>query len=134
MSYSSKNIAEKIKAVLKQKKISATTMLKECNLNKNTLYTMNTEGYMPRLETIIQISDYLDCSIDYLLNRTTENISKQEIYHKDPDNNNHLIETIITKSKNMNIDGLEYILSQVDYALLQDKYKKYNCNEKTQMA
>lgn len=133
MSYSSKNIAEKIKTILKQKKISAATMLKECNLNKNTLYTMNTEGYMPRLETIIQISDYLDCSIDYLLNRTTENISKQEIYHKNPDNN-HLIETIITKCKNMNIDGLEYILSQVDYALLQDKYKKYNCDEKTQMA
>lgn len=133
MSYSSKNIAEKIKAILKQKKISATTMLKECNLNKNTLYTMNTEGYMPRLETIIQISDYLDCSIDYLLNRTKKDILNQERYNKNTDNN-HLLEMILARCKNMNTEGLEYILSQVDYALLQDKYKKYNYDEETQMA
>lgn len=63
-------IASKIKELLKEKKISATKMLNDCGLNKNTLSTMQSGGYLPRLETITQIADYLDCSVDYLLGRT----------------------------------------------------------------
>lgn len=72
LNYSSNDVANKIKLLLKQNKISASKMFLDCNMNKNTLYTMQSNGYLPRLETIAQIADYLDCSVDYLLNRTNK--------------------------------------------------------------
>ena len=45
-------------------------MLLDCGMNKNTMYTMQADGYLPRLETIARIADYLDCSVDYLIGRT----------------------------------------------------------------
>ena len=69
-SYESTLVANRIKDLLKSKKISASKMLIDCNMNKNTLYTMQSSGYLPRLEAAAQIADYLDCSVDYLLGRT----------------------------------------------------------------
>ncbi len=68
--YDSKLVADKIKGILKSKKISASKMLTDCGMNKNALYTMQSNGYLPRLEAVAQIADYLDCSVDYLLGRT----------------------------------------------------------------
>lgn len=31
---------------------------------------MQSGGYLPRTETLIKITDYLNCSVDYLLSRT----------------------------------------------------------------
>ncbi len=70
MLYKSQFVAERIKLLLKSRKVSASKMLADCNMNKNALYTMQSEGYLPRLEAIAQIADYLDCSVDYLLGRT----------------------------------------------------------------
>ena len=68
--YESAFVANKIKELLKARKISASKMLIDCNMNKNALYTMQSAGYLPRLEAVAQIADYLDCSVDYLLGRT----------------------------------------------------------------
>lgn len=70
MSYQSILVANRIKELLKSKKISASKMLADCDMNKNALYTMQSGGYLPRLESVAQIADYLDCSVDYLLGRT----------------------------------------------------------------
>ena len=45
-------------------------MLSDCDLSVNTLSSMQSGGYYPRLEAIARIADYLDCSVDYLLGRT----------------------------------------------------------------
>lgn len=66
----SRIIADKIKELLKTRKISVSKMLIDCGMNKNALYTMQSEGYLPRLEAVAQIADYLNCSVDYLLGRT----------------------------------------------------------------
>lgn len=68
--YESTFVAERIKSLLKSKKIPASKMLNDCGMNKNALYTMQSSGYLPRLEAVAQIADYLDCSVDYLLGRT----------------------------------------------------------------
>lgn len=62
--------ANLIKNSAKSKGISISRVLSDCELNKNALYTMQSEGYYPRVETLIKIADYLDCSVDYLLGRT----------------------------------------------------------------
>ena len=68
--YEATIIAERIKQLLKAKKTPASKMLIECNINKDALNTMHSKGYLPRLDAIARIADYLDVSVDYLLGRT----------------------------------------------------------------
>lgn len=68
--HNSQEVASTIKTLLKSKGISAGKMLSDLELNKNSLFTMQTSGYLPRAETLVKIADYLDCSVDYLLGRT----------------------------------------------------------------
>ena len=68
--HNSQEVANTIKSLLKSKNITAGKMLADCNMNKNALFTMQSSGYLPRVEALAKIADYLDCSIDYLLGRT----------------------------------------------------------------
>lgn len=63
-------LAKTIKALAKSRKVAIGTMLSDCGLSINTLSSMQSGGYYPRLEAIAKIADYLDCSVDYLLGRT----------------------------------------------------------------
>lgn len=66
----SQELANNIKKHAKLKKITIGTMLSDCKLSVNTLSSMQSGGYYPRLEAIARIADYLGCSVDYLLGRT----------------------------------------------------------------
>lgn len=66
----SQELAKSIKELAKSKNISIGKMLSDCNLSINTLSSMKSGGYFPRLEALAKIADYLDCSVDYLLGRT----------------------------------------------------------------
>ena len=68
--YNSQQTAERIKLLAKERNVSISKLLIDCSLNKNALYTMQSSGYYPRVEAILKIADYLDCSVDYLLGRT----------------------------------------------------------------
>lgn len=68
--HNSQEVAKVIKCLAKSKKIAIGKMLSECNLSINTLSSMQSGGYYPRLEAISKIADYFGCSIDYLLGRT----------------------------------------------------------------
>nr|DAU75736.1 MAG TPA: repressor protein [Caudoviricetes sp.] len=63
-------LANAIKELAKSKQVTIRKMLSECGLSINTLSSMQSGGYFPRLEAITRIADYLDCSVDYLLGRT----------------------------------------------------------------
>lgn len=66
----SQEVAKTIKSFAKSKNITIGRMLFDCELSINTLSSMQSGGYYPRLEAISKIADYLDCSVDYLLGRT----------------------------------------------------------------
>lgn len=68
--HNSQEVAITIKSHAKNKKISIGKMLSDCSLSKNTLSSMQSGGYLPRVENLVRIADYLDCSVDYLLGRT----------------------------------------------------------------
>lgn len=68
--YNSQEVANRIKSFAKIKNVTVGKMLSECDISKNALSSMQAGGYLPRLENILKISDYLDCSVDYLLGRT----------------------------------------------------------------
>lgn len=67
--YNSQEVAKKIKSIAKDRSISIGKMLADCELSKNALSSMQAGGYLPRIENIIKIADYLNCSIDSLLGR-----------------------------------------------------------------
>ena len=69
--YISSDTANRIKMISKEKNIAIKTMLSECELNKNTLGTMQHRGSWIKSDTLAKIADYLDCSVDYLLGRTS---------------------------------------------------------------
>lgn len=61
-------IAEKIKKECMRQNITAKTMLQELNTNKDVLYKM-THGGAPSYITLARICDYLNMSVDVLLDR-----------------------------------------------------------------
>lgn len=61
-------IAEKIKALLKQKKINAKDMLIELDLSASTMTYMKTS--YPQVNNLTKIADFLGVSLDFLMNRT----------------------------------------------------------------
>lgn len=74
----SQEIAKQIKSTAKQQNVTISKIITDCGLNKNALVTMQS-GYYPRLETLVNIADYLNCSIDYLLGRDIKNNAPDNI-------------------------------------------------------
>lgn len=61
-------IADKIKKECMRQNITVKTMLQELNINKDVLYKM-THGGAPSYITVARICDYLNISVDALLDR-----------------------------------------------------------------
>ncbi len=90
-------IANTIKELAKAKKITIGKMLSDCELGVNTLSSMQSGGYFPRLEAINKIADYLSVSVDYLLGRTENpNVSVVQTVNG---NNNHSVATGIQTTR-----------------------------------
>ena len=67
--YNAQLTADLIKKMLITKKITAKNLCEQCGLGVNTISNIR-RGDVKSVETFCTISDYLDCSIDYLLGRT----------------------------------------------------------------
>ena len=67
--YNSTTLADRIKAVAKERGISLKVMLEELGLGSNAMSHMR-HGKMPAADTLARIADFLGCSVDYLLGRT----------------------------------------------------------------
>ena len=67
--YNSQDVAEKIKQLAKDRDIPVKTMLQETGLAVNTMSNMKTS--MPKADNLAKIADYLGCSVDYLLGRSS---------------------------------------------------------------
>lgn len=63
----SAQIAQNIKSTAKSKKIALSKLLSDLNINKNLIYSMNTRGSMPALDTLNRIADYLGVSTEFLI-------------------------------------------------------------------
>lgn len=75
--FTSSQVAERIKKPLMNQGFLVKDILVTCQLNKNTLSSMKSGGYFPRMEAIVAIAEQLDCSIDYLLGRTDDPVLHQ---------------------------------------------------------
>lgn len=93
-------IAEKIKQECMRQNITAKTMLQELNINHAALTKM-THGGAPSYITIARICDYLNISIDTLLNRPIPEL--------EPPNLDTAV-TIVAAAANLSADYVRGIL------------------------
>lgn len=67
--YNNAIIAEKIKKECVRQNITIKSMLKELNINVNAVQQMQKNDSTPNYKSIARICDYLNMSVDALLNR-----------------------------------------------------------------
>ncbi len=69
--YNSDEISTAIKSIAKQQQITIKKLLEDCQINKGFIYDLEHKKAYPSCDKISRIADYLDCSVDYLLGRTS---------------------------------------------------------------
>lgn len=94
-------IAEKIKQECMRQNVTVKTMLQELTINKDVLYKM-THGGAPSYITIARICDYLNISVDALLERPAPSIPEP------PDLNAAI--SIVAAAANLSADYVRGIL------------------------
>ena len=62
--------ANTIRMLCKEKGVSMKAFLKECEIRKGLIYSMETLDNTPSGDILEKIADYFDCSVDYLMGRT----------------------------------------------------------------
>lgn len=67
--YITQNIANRIKARLKNQNINMKTMLSDLDMGINSISEFS-KGKQMSCISLAKIADYLGCSVDYLLGRT----------------------------------------------------------------
>lgn len=88
--YNSVEIAQRIKSVAKSKNIIIKNMLSECELSKNTLSSMLSGGSIPKSENLAKMADCLGVSVDYLLGRTEEPQTMNQVNNGNIGNNSNV--------------------------------------------
>ena len=68
--YRSSDVADRLRHVSKSKGMTMKAVLEDCGLNFNMMTMMRTS--MPKADTLAKLADRLECSVDYLLGRTSE--------------------------------------------------------------
>lgn len=106
--YNSVSIAEKIRKIAKTKNIPIGKMLQGCGLSKDFISLMSARSTFPKVDNLAKVADYLDCSIDYLLDRSDIIDCKKEISEKYSD------QEILQKLKSLSDDDKEIILGLID--------------------
>lgn len=116
------HIASKIKYVCKNKGLTITSVLSECNISKSFIYDLERRAASPSCEKVSRIADYLDCSVDYLLGRT-DIAERQHLTSAEALVTVNSTENVLLSNfRDMNTAGQDYILQTIDMA--KDKYKK----------
>lgn len=92
--YVTQDIANRIKARLKIKKINTKDMLSSLDMGVNAISEF-AKGKQMSCISLARIADYLECSVDYLLGRT----DCPDVVTRDKDGNFILLETMSPPSK-----------------------------------
>lgn len=114
--YSSKKIADNIRTLSKEHKISQKDLLSKCDLGVNTI-TKLSNGTDILVKNLVKIADELNCSIDYLIGRSDMvNIQKTGL------SSDELL--LIKKLRALPKDGQDEIIHIINYKYEQYQQKK----------
>lgn len=68
--YKSPEVADKLRSMAKLRGVTMKRVLSDAGLGQNMMTMMRSS--MPKADTLAKLADRLECSVDYLLGRTTE--------------------------------------------------------------
>ena len=111
--YNSHDLAISIKNEAKIKKIQVKEMLEKCGLGSNTMSAMY-HGKSIAFDSLAKIADYLDCSIDFLLGRTKDELNEPEDEHR-----------LIKAYRQLTEEGQRAILTTAELYASSPQYQKY---------
>lgn len=100
---------ERLRLLCKEKNTSVTTMLKELNLSTGSTGYWK-KGKLPNGEVLVQISEYLNTSIDYLIfgqyrtNLNEEQLHLLELYEATPERAKYKVVCDFEKIVNLEIE------------------------------
>ncbi len=111
--------ATNIKDLCKQKGVSISALLSECNIRKSLIYDMEKRNCVPSAEILKKIANYFDVSVDYLLGKTEKKekptaVINDELWEKicnDP-KKREIVELILTAEPD-DLDKIEKIILAV---------------------
>ena len=88
---------ENLKKIREKRNINQLKIAMDIGITQESISKYETGNAFPSKEILIKLADYLNCSIDYLLNRTDNpNINKEKISKED-----EKIENLIFRFKNL---------------------------------
>lgn len=76
-----KAVGDRVRELIRLQDSSVGCFADRIGVSRNTLYRLTCEGLMPSLQTIVDISDMLGCSVDFLLGLEKPEESIREAYH-----------------------------------------------------
>lgn len=119
--YNSPNVANKIKETAKAKGKILKDLLQQCNLGSNTFSHM-LHGKAIAYDSLANIADYLDCSVDFLLGRTNNtNAHKSNAEIKGLPEEQRLI----TAFRQLTEEGKMRVLDEAEMCANTPKFQKY---------
>ena len=101
--YTAQLTIERIQALIKEKGLTQKEVLKQCDINENTLKRMTDNKGMSSFY-IAKIADRLDCSVDYLLGRTDNPNVTGDTYIN---SNNNSVNQAINGNVNVGVSSSE---------------------------
>lgn len=119
--YNSPNVANRIKSVAKIKGKVLKDILQNCNLGSNTFSHM-LHGKSIAYDSLANIADYLDCSVDFLLGRST-NANSHKTFIGDKETSDE--ERLVKAYRQLTDEGQRAILTTAELYASSEQYQKY---------
>ncbi len=114
--------AQAIKERCKEKGIAISKMLSDCKIRKSLIYDLEKRNWTPSLEIAEQITDYLDCSVDFLLGRSDNTSTNKTIVEVDNLNDE---QRLISAFRKLTDEGKIRVLDEVEMYANTQKFQKY---------
>ena len=99
---------------LQRKDISAYKLSKETGISQGLISDYKNGVKKPTAENLVKLADYLDCSIDYLLGRTSSPLNEPEDEHR-----------LIKAYRQLTDEGKKAILTTAELYASSAEYQKY---------
>lgn len=100
--------------ILQDKGITAYKVAKETGISQGQMNEYKNGKITPTTENLIKIANYLDCSIDFLLERTSSPLNEPEDEHR-----------LIKAYRQLTDEGKKAILTTAELYASSPEYQKY---------
>lgn len=103
--------------ILEQRGISGSQLAVGIGVSTGNIFDWKSGRSAPKPEAICKIADYLNCSTDYLLGRTTTQSMESNVINADE-------QTLLSYFNSLNDEGKEKALERLEEMSSLDRYKK----------